>query len=69
MFAPADGLAAAAAEFVPIRVLSPGSRFRRVFCEQMTFGHLAEAVHRVVDIDRDSAATAAAVLLLKKRAS
>ena len=34
--------------FVLIGALSHSSRFRAVFCEQMTFGHLAEAVHRIV---------------------
>jgi hypothetical protein len=28
--------------------LSHSGRFRGVFCEQMTFGHLAEAMHRVL---------------------
>ena len=34
--------------FVLIGVLSYSGRFRAVFCEQMTFGHLAEAAHRIV---------------------
>jgi len=34
--------------FVLIGVLSHSGRFRAVFCEQMTFGHLAEAVHEVL---------------------
>jgi transposase len=34
--------------FVLIGALSHSGRFRAVFCEQMTFGHLAEAVHRVL---------------------
>jgi transposase len=34
--------------FVLIGVLSHSGRFRAVFCEQMTFGHLAEAVHQVL---------------------
>jgi transposase len=36
------------AAFVLIGVLSHSGRFRAVFCEQMTFGHLAEAAHRVL---------------------
>ena len=31
-----------------IGALSHSGRFRAVFCEQMTFGHLAEAAHRIV---------------------
>ena len=34
--------------FVLIGALSHSGRFRAVFCEQMTFGHLAEAVHRIL---------------------
>jgi transposase len=34
--------------FVLIGALSHSGRFGAVFCEQMTFGHLAEAVHRVL---------------------
>src|SRR5580704_213147 len=34
--------------FVLIGALSHSGRFRAVFCEQMTFGHLAEAAHRVM---------------------
>lgn len=34
--------------FVLIGALSHSSRFRAVFCEQMTFGHLAGAVHQVL---------------------
>jgi len=34
--------------FVLIGALSHSGRFRGVFCEQMTFGHLAEAMHRVL---------------------
>ena len=34
--------------FVLIGALSHSGRFRAVFCEQMTFGHLADAVHRVL---------------------
>jgi len=34
--------------FVLVGALSHSGRFRAVFCEQMTFGHLAEAVHRVL---------------------
>ena len=34
--------------FVLIGALSHSSRFRAVFCEQMTCGHLADAVHRVL---------------------
>lgn len=34
--------------FVLIGALSHSGQFRAVFCEQMTFGHLAEAVHRVL---------------------
>ena len=34
--------------FVLVGVLSHSGRFRAVFCEQMTFGHLAEAVHRIL---------------------
>ena len=34
--------------FVLIGALSHSGRFRAVFCEQMTFGHLAEAAHRIV---------------------
>jgi hypothetical protein len=33
---------------VLIGALSHSGRFRGVFCEQMTFGHLAEAMHRVL---------------------
>ncbi len=31
-----------------IGALSHSGRFRAVFCEQMTFGHLAEAMHGVL---------------------
>lgn len=34
--------------FVLVGALSHSGRFRGVFCEQMTFGHLAEAVHQVL---------------------
>lgn len=34
--------------FVLVGALSHSGRFRGVFCEQMTFGHLAEAAHRVL---------------------
>jgi transposase len=34
--------------FVLIGALSHSGRFRAVFCEQMTFGHLAEAIHLVL---------------------
>ena len=34
--------------FVLVGALSRSGRFRGVFCEQMTFGHLAEAMHRVL---------------------
>jgi len=34
--------------FVLIGALSHSGRFRGVFCEQMTFGHLAEAMHQVL---------------------
>ena len=34
--------------FVLVGALSASGRFRGVFCEQMTFGHLAEAMHRVL---------------------
>ena len=34
--------------FVLVGALSHSSRARAVFCEQMTFGHLADAVHRVL---------------------
>jgi transposase len=34
--------------FVLLGALSHSGRFRAVFCEQMTFGHLAEAAHRVL---------------------
>jgi transposase len=34
--------------FVLIGALSHSGRFRAVFCEQMTFGHLADAIHRVL---------------------
>ena len=34
--------------FVLLGALSHSGRFRGVFCEQMTFGHLAEAIHRVL---------------------
>jgi transposase len=34
--------------FVLIGALSHSGRFRAVFCEQMTFGHLADAAHRVL---------------------
>ncbi len=34
--------------FLLIGVLSCSGRFRGVFCEQMTFGHLAQAAHRIV---------------------
>jgi transposase len=35
--------------FVLVGALSHSGRFRGVFCEQMTFGHLAEAMHRVLE--------------------
>jgi transposase len=34
--------------FVLVGALSHSGRFRAVFCEQMTFGHLAEAIHTVL---------------------
>jgi transposase len=34
--------------FVLVGTLAHSSRFRAVFCEQMTFGHLAAAAHRIV---------------------
>jgi transposase len=34
--------------YLLIGALSHSGRFRGVFCEQMTFGHLAEAMHRVL---------------------
>lgn len=34
--------------FLLIGALSHSDRFRGAFCEQMTFGHLAEAIHRVL---------------------
>jgi transposase len=34
--------------FVLVGALSHSGRFRAVVCEQMTFGHLAEAMHRVL---------------------
>ena len=34
--------------FVLVGALSHSGRFRGVICEQMTFGHLAEAMHRVL---------------------
>lgn len=34
--------------FVLVGALSHSGRFRAVFCEQMTFGHLADAAHRVL---------------------
>jgi transposase len=34
--------------FLLLGALSHSGRFRGVFCEQMTFGHLAEAIHRVL---------------------
>ncbi len=34
--------------FVLVGALSHSGRFRAVFCEQMTFGHLAEAMHQVL---------------------
>ena len=34
--------------YVLMGALSHSGRFRGVFCEQMTFGHLAEAMHRVL---------------------
>jgi transposase len=34
--------------FLLLGALSHSGRFRGVFCEQMTFGHLAEAMHRVL---------------------
>ena len=34
--------------FVLLGALSHSGRFRGVFCEQMTFGHVAEAMHRVL---------------------
>jgi transposase len=34
--------------YVLVGALSHSGRFRAVFCEQMTFGHLADAAHRVL---------------------
>jgi transposase len=34
--------------FVLVGALSHSGRFRAVFCEQMTFGHLAQAMHQVL---------------------
>jgi hypothetical protein len=34
--------------YVLVGALSHSGRFRAVFCEQMTFGHLADALHRVL---------------------
>jgi hypothetical protein len=34
--------------FVLIGAVSHSSRFRAVFCEQMTFGHLAQAAHQIL---------------------
>ena len=34
--------------FVLVGALSHSSRFRAVFCEQMTFGHLAQAAHQIL---------------------
>lgn len=34
--------------YVLVGALSHSSRFRAVFCEQMTFGHLAEAMHMIL---------------------
>ena len=34
--------------FVLVGALSHSGRFRGVFCEQMTFGHLAEAIHTIL---------------------
>ncbi len=34
--------------YVVVGALSHSSRFRAVFCEQMTFGHLAEAAHTIL---------------------
>jgi transposase len=34
--------------FLLVSALSHSGRFRAVFCEQMTFGHLAEAMHQVL---------------------
>jgi transposase len=34
--------------FVLLGALSHSGRFRGVFCEQMTFGHLAEAMHQIL---------------------
>jgi hypothetical protein len=34
--------------FLLVGALSHSGRFRAVFCEQMTFGHLAEAMHQVL---------------------
>ena len=34
--------------FVLVGALSHSGRFRAVFCEQMTFGHLAGAVHEIL---------------------
>ena len=34
--------------FVLLGALSHSGRFRGVFCEQMAFGHVAEAMHRVL---------------------
>jgi transposase len=36
------------AAYVLVGALSHSGRFRGVFCEQMTFGHLADAMHRVL---------------------
>jgi transposase len=35
--------------FLLVGALSHSGRFRGAFCEQMTFGHLAEAAHRVLE--------------------
>jgi transposase len=35
--------------YVLVGALSHSGRWRGVFCEQMTFGHLADAVHRVLE--------------------
>jgi hypothetical protein len=34
--------------FLLVGALSHSGRFRAVFCEQMAFGHLAEAMHQVL---------------------
>lgn len=38
----------AAPAYVLVGALSHSGRFRGVFCEQMTFGHLAEAAHQIL---------------------